>query len=68
MEGLGSKKMPTKNAKPLSKALHLGTWRRKTLLVVVAITVVAAFAYLARFTLTLNVARIALNHDADVLR
>jgi hypothetical protein len=68
MDGLRSKKMPSKNAEPQSKAPCLGTWRRKALLVVTAIAMVAGFAYLARFTLLLNVARIALNRDAEVIR
>lgn len=38
------------------------------LFVVTAIAMVAGFAYLARFTLLLNVARIALNLDTDVIR
>ncbi len=60
--------MPSKNAEPQSKASCLGTWRRKALLVVTAVKVVAGLAYLARFTLLLNVARIALNHDVEVIR
>ena len=60
--------MPSKNAEPQSKASCLGTWRRKALPVVTTIAMVAGFAYLARFTLLLNIARIALNHDAEVIR
>src|SRR5580692_3961353 len=68
MDGLRSKKMPSKNAEPQSKASCLGTWRRKALLVVTAVAMVAGLAYLARVTLLLNFARIALSRDAEVIR
>jgi hypothetical protein len=60
--------MPSKSAEPQSKPSCLGTWRRKAVVVVTAIAMAAATAYLARFTLLLNVARIALNRDAEVIR
>jgi hypothetical protein len=60
--------MQSKNAEPKGKASYFGTWRRKAALIVTAIAFMAAFAYLARVTLMLNVARIALNRDAEVTR
>jgi hypothetical protein len=60
--------MPAKNAVPQSKASWLGTWRKKALLVVATIVMLAGVACLARFTLLLNAARIALNRDSEVIR
>lgn len=44
------------------------TWRRKTVLAITALAIATGFAYFARSTLLLNVARIALNHDAELIR
>lgn len=60
--------MQSNNVEPQSKGSLLGTWRRKAVLVLATIAIVAISAYLARITLLLNVARIALNHDAEVVR
>ena len=60
--------MRNRSAEPQDKASWFGTWRTKAALVVTAIAVVAGIAFLARFTLLLNVARIALNRDAEVIR
>ncbi len=59
--------MPSQSAGP-QQPPRLGTWRRKALLVVTAIAIAMGFAYVARFTLLLNVARVAMNRDAGVLR
>jgi hypothetical protein len=67
MDGVGSNKMQSENAEPPSKASFLGTWRKNTVLVLTALAIVAGFAYLARSTLLLNVARVAINHDAEVI-
>ena len=60
--------MQSKKVEPERKLWFLGTWRRKAVLVVTAIIIVASSAYLSRITLLVNVARIALNRDADVIR
>ena len=60
--------MQSKNAEPKSKGIWFGTWRRKAALAVTVIAIMAGVAYLARVSLLLNVARIALNRDADLIR
>lgn len=60
--------MQNKNAEPRSNASSSGTWSGRAVVAVTAIAIVAAFAYLARFTLMLNIARLVLNRDAEVIR
>ena len=60
--------MPSKNTDAKSDGIWFATWRRKAALAVTVIAIVAGVAYLARASLLLNVARIALNRDADLIR
>ena len=60
--------MRSKNADANSGGKRLVIWRRKAALTVTVIAIVAGVAYLARASLLLNVARIALNRDADLIR
>lgn len=60
--------MQNKNVESQRKALWPGTWRRATTLVVSILVFIAGVAYLARVPLMLNVARIALNRNAEVVQ
>lgn len=60
--------MQSKSAEPKSKGTWFGTWRRKAALIVTVIAIMGGVAYLAKVSLLLDVARIALNRDAGLIR
>ena len=60
--------MQSKSAEPESRRTWFGSRLRKAALIVTVIAIMASVAYLARVSLLLNVARIALNRDANLIR
>jgi hypothetical protein len=60
--------MPSRNlSRPRNGASALGRWRKRIIILLASLAVVAGVAYVARCTLLLNVARTALNHGAELV-